>query len=77
MCRCIEQADSILAEQRDKSSLRDKGYRSTTLKTIMGEVTYRRHVYLLAGDVGPSTTLYLLDKSMALTPLAFSAILCA
>ena len=77
MCRCIEQADSILAEQRDKSSLRDKGYRSTTLKTIMGEVTYRRHVYLVAGDVGPSTTLYLLDKSMGLDTVGlFSDTVC-
>lgn len=77
MCRCIEQADSILAEQRDKSSLRDKGYRSTTLKTIMGEVTYRRHVYLLAGGVGPSTTLYLLDKSMDLDTVGlFSDTVC-
>lgn len=77
MSRCIEQADSVLAQQRDRSSLRDKGYRATTLKTIMGEVTYRRHVYLVAGDVGPSATLYLLDKSMGLDTVGlFSDTVC-
>ena len=77
MSRCIEQADSILAEQRDKGLLRDKGYRATTLKTVMGEVTYRRHVYLVAGDAGRSTTLYLLDKSMGLDTVGlFSDTVC-
>lgn len=72
MSRCIEQADQILAEQRDKSLLRDKGYRATTIKTVMGEVCYRRHVYLVSGEAGTgNTTIYLLDKSMALDTVGF------
>lgn len=77
MSRCIEQADSILAEQRDKGSLRDKGYRTTTLKTVMGEITYRRHVYLVEGDSVPSKSIYLLDKSMGLDTVGlFSDTVC-
>lgn len=79
MAQCIEQADAALAEQRDKSAYRDKGYRSTTLKTVMGEVEYRRHVYLTSGKrkASPSTTIYLLDESMGLDTVGkFSDTVC-
>lgn len=79
MSQCIEQADAILAEQRDKAVYRDKGYRTTTLKTIMGEVEYRRHVYLVSRDreATPSTTIYLLDESMGLDTVGkFSDTVC-
>lgn len=67
MRRCMEETDHILSQQRDKGVYRDKGYRSTTLKTIMGEVEYQRHVYLLSEAAGwPRATVYLLDKSMGL-----------
>ena len=49
MRQCIEEADRTLARQRDRGMYRDKGYRPTTLKTVMGEVGYQRHVYLLSG----------------------------
>jgi len=75
---CIEQADQALAEQRDKDVYRDKGYRPTTLKTIMGEVGYRRHVYIAGGvESVPASTLYLLDKSMGLDSVGlFSDTVC-
>ncbi len=67
MRRCLEETDRILSRQRNKAVYRDKGYRPTTLKTVMGEVGYRRHVYQLSGEVEQhGTTVYLLDKSMGL-----------
>ena len=42
MRRCLEETDRILSRQRNKAVYRDKGYRPTTLKTVMGEVGYRR-----------------------------------
>ena len=50
MRRYLEETDRILSRQRNKTVYRDKGYRPTTLKTVMGEVGYRRHVYLLSGE---------------------------
>ena len=72
MRRCIEEADRTLARQRDRGMYRDKGYRPTTLKTVMGEVEYQRHVYLLSGSgERPRATVYLLDKSMGLDTVGF------
>ena len=41
----LEQYDVDLAEGRDKRIYRDKGTRTTTVKTVYGEVTYARRVY--------------------------------
>ena len=38
MRRCLEETDRILSRQRNKAVYRDKEYRPTTLKTVMGEV---------------------------------------
>ena len=78
MRRCIEEADQTLARQRDRGMYRDKGYRPTTLKTVMGEVEYQRHVYLLSGAAEqPRATVYLLDKSMGLDTVGlFSDTVC-
>lgn len=78
MAGCMEQADKTLFEQRDRKVFRDKGYRSTTLKTIMGEVEYRRHVYMVAeGADVPSATVYLLDRGMGLDKVGqFSDTVC-
>ncbi len=59
MRQCIEETDRTLAQQRDRGIYRDKGYRPTTLKTVMGEVEYQRHVYLLSGTAEqPGATVY-------------------
>ena len=42
----LEEMDRRLKEARDRSRYRDKGFRTTTIKTIYGEVTYRRTVYM-------------------------------
>lgn len=78
MRNCIEEADRILAQQRDRSEFRDKGYRATTLKTVMGEVTYQRHVYLVGGEKEqPGAAVYLLDKCMGLDTVGlFSDTVC-
>ena len=78
MRRCIEGADRVLCQQRNKAVYRDKGYRPTTLKTVMGEVEYQRHVYLLSGEAEQhGTTVYLLDKSMGLDTVGlFSDTVC-
>lgn len=41
----LENYDTELAEGRDKSQYRDKGKRTTTIKTVYGEVSYARIVY--------------------------------
>ena len=57
----------ILSCQRNKVAYRGKGHRLTMLKTTMGEVGYRRHVYLLSGEAERHVmTVYLLDKAMGL-----------
>ena len=41
----LENYDAELAKERDKSQYRDKGKRTTTIKTVYGEVSYVRRVY--------------------------------
>ena len=41
----LEQYDASLCENRDKSLYRHKGTRKKTIKTIMGEVEFKRSVY--------------------------------
>lgn len=38
--------DRSIAESRDKGKFRHKGYKVTSLKTLMGEVEYRRAVVI-------------------------------
>ena len=41
----LESYDNELASARDRTKYRDKGKRSTTIKTVYGEVEYQRRVY--------------------------------
>jgi len=43
--KCLSTCDEQLAATRDKKLYRSKGKRTTTIKTLMGEVTYERNVY--------------------------------
>lgn len=55
----LENQDKILMENRDKKEYRHKGYRTNTIKTVMGEVEYKRAMYKTEkGHV------YLLDKEL-------------
>lgn len=53
-------------EGRDKSRYRHKGFRQTTIKTVYGEVTYRRAVYGVTEEDGYRHHVYLLDETLEL-----------
>lgn len=53
----LEKYDQKLLKSRDKSIYRNKGKRKNTIKTIMGEVEYKRTMYLANGKY-----MYLLDE---------------
>ncbi len=57
----LEKIDVELAGTRDKKLLRDKGRRKTTVKTIYGEVEYRRHIYK---NTRTGEIIYLLDENL-------------
>lgn len=63
----LERMDRILMEGRDKKKYRNKGLRQTTVKTVYGEVTYRRTVYETVNDSGSKLFLYLLDENLELS----------
>lgn len=58
--------DQAFASARDKSSLRDKGYRTTSIKTVYGEVEYSRHVYQSRNEEGKNICIYLLDQELGM-----------
>ena len=60
----LESYDGELAEGRDKSRYRDKGQRTTTIKTVYGEVDYQRRVYRTELEDGSRAYVYLLDEAM-------------
>jgi len=62
----LEQYDRYLKETRDRKVYRDKGRRKTTIKTVYGEVTYRRSVYETMDEHGTKHCVYLLDQTLAL-----------
>lgn len=62
----LECYDDLIAETRDKKKYRDKGKRTTTIKTVYGEVTYRRRVYQTMTEEGHREYIFLLDKEMGM-----------
>ncbi len=63
--------DEAIAGSRDKTIYRDKGYRKTTIKTIYGEVEYKRHVYIVKDEEGRNVTVYLLDQELGMDTIGF------
>lgn len=59
----LERYDTELSEERDKTCFRNKGLRSTCIKTLCGEVEYRRRVYETKTN-GEKRFVYLLDEAM-------------
>ncbi len=55
----LENQDKQLMENRDKKEYRHKGYRTNTIKTVMGEIEYNRAMYKT--DKGH---MFLLDKEI-------------
>lgn len=62
----LERCDDLIAEERDKKKYRNKGKRTTTIKTVYGDVTYRRRVYQTTTDEGLKAYVYLLDEEMGM-----------
>ena len=62
----LERYDRQLMEQRDKARYRNKGLRRTTIKTVFGEVEYRRTVYEVTDGTGGKRYVYLLDENLEL-----------
>lgn len=60
----LEGYDKELSEGRDKQAYRNKGGRTTTIKTVYGEVTYERNVYRTKTEDGRNAYVYLLDEAM-------------
>ena len=62
----LERYDQMLMEDRDRKKYRNKGLRQTTIKTVYGEVTYRRTVYETIQEDGCKQFVYLLDETLEL-----------
>lgn len=60
----LESYDKQLAETRDRKQYRGKGKRSTTIKTVYGEVEYSRNVYRTQTAEGQLVHVFLLDQAM-------------
>ncbi|MHB8130655.1 MAG: ISLre2 family transposase [Mobilitalea sp.] len=60
----LESYDEQLRENRNKEELRCKGTRQTSIKTILGEVEYKRNVYQTKDDEGHKAWVYLLDQEI-------------
>lgn len=55
----LENKDKELMQSRDKKQYRHKGYRMNTIKTVMGEIEYKRAIY-----IKDNKTTYLLDDTL-------------
>lgn len=60
----LEHYDDELAQGRNRQNYRDKGKRTTTIKTVYGEVSYSRRVYETKSEEGQKAYVYLLDEAM-------------
>lgn len=60
----LERFDKELHKARNRRAYRDKGLRGTVIKTLMGEVEYKRHVYSFTDEDGKPGTVYLLDEAV-------------
>lgn len=65
----LERYDKQLMEQRDKTKYRNKGLRRTAIKTVFGEVEYRRTVYEVTDSENGKHFVYLLDENLELNPI--------
>lgn len=57
----LENQDKEIMQSRDKKKYRHKGYRKNTIKTVMGEIEYKRALYNHNGK-----SVYLLDKTISI-----------
>lgn len=62
----LEKYDSYIRANRDKKKYRHKGLRASTIKTVYGEVEYKRTIYQTLSDAGDTMFVYLLDELLEL-----------
>lgn len=63
----LETLDEILMKERDTKVYRHKGKKETTIKTLMGEVTFSRTIYKVENSENIGTKfVYLLDEALGL-----------
>ena len=67
----LEAYDKELSQRRDFRKYRHKGSRKTVMKTVMGEVEYRRNVYESRNEDGRKVYVYLLDEALGRTGSGF------
>lgn len=60
----LEEYDTYLMNTRDKEAYRNKGLKTTTIKTVYGEVTYQRRIYEAAREDGLKEYVFLLDEQL-------------
>ncbi|NLN48902.1 MAG: hypothetical protein GX154_07460 [Clostridiales bacterium] len=58
MKEILMQIDDGIAESRNKDIYRHKGKKKTTIKTLMGEVEFRRAVYKTKGENGEAKYIF-------------------
>ena len=62
MKKTFQECDIKLRDERDKSEYRHKGLKTTTIKTCMGEVTFKRALYKRVSNDGSTEHVFLLDE---------------
>ena len=67
----LEEYDRYLMEGRDRKAYRHKGRKTTTVKTVYGEVTYSRSIYETHDEDGQKKFVYLLDETLDLKTVGF------
>ena len=65
----LEEWDREIMNKRDKKRYRCKGQRKTCIKTVMGEIEYKRRYYEDRTKEGKGYHVYLLDEQMGLNKI--------
>ncbi len=66
MRQFLEDTDKELEDSRNKATLRHKGSRTTTIKTLMGEIAMKRTLYRRINESGAVEHVFLLDEALDL-----------
>ena len=73
----LEEWDEYLMKSRDKEAYRHVGKKPTTIKTVIGEVAYKRTQYEIIDEEGGKSYVYMLDEAMGINGSGhFSDLLC-
>ena len=66
MREILERTDECLRVERDTKVYREKGIRKTTVKTLLGDIEYKRRIYEDLRCPEKSTYVYLLDEALGI-----------